>query len=152
MVRRGRTLTTVTRNLLQISVTSNLGLVLVVLIYSAKWRIIIVYGQRYWSLTTNILGCFWKPPTWCWLYSYPDHLHPRRTCMFSYVRWLTKWSNCGMKVLWSKLLSCKMTSSCILPLLWTVNDFSTQSSLSGWSGQSYKACSTCNDNTLSVRY
>ena len=36
-------------------------------------------------------------------------------------------------------------------LLWTVNDFPVRSSLSRWSGQGYKACPTCNDDTLSVR-
>ena len=32
-------------------------------------------------------------------------------------------------------------------LLWTVNDFPACSSLSGWSGQGYKACPTCNEET-----
>uniref|UniRef100_A0A803NSN3 Transposase n=1 Tax=Cannabis sativa TaxID=3483 RepID=A0A803NSN3_CANSA len=36
-------------------------------------------------------------------------------------------------------------------LLWTVNDFSARSSLSGWSGQGYKACPTCNEDTSSIR-
>ena len=36
-------------------------------------------------------------------------------------------------------------------LLWTINDFPTRSSLSGWSGQGYKACSTCNKDTPSMR-
>ena len=36
-------------------------------------------------------------------------------------------------------------------LLWTVNDFPARSNLSGWSGQGYKACPTCNDDTPSVR-
>nr|GEX90514.1 hypothetical protein [Tanacetum cinerariifolium] len=34
-------------------------------------------------------------------------------------------------------------------VLWTINDFPAQSSLSGWSGQGYKACPTCNEDTLS---
>nr|GEV18461.1 hypothetical protein [Tanacetum cinerariifolium] len=33
----------------------------------------------------------------------------------------------------------------------TINDFPAQSSLSGWSGQGYKACPTCNKDTPSVR-
>ncbi|GJU49841.1 hypothetical protein Tco_1219396 [Tanacetum coccineum] len=33
----------------------------------------------------------------------------------------------------------------------TINDFPARSSLSGWSGQGYKACSTCNEDTPSVR-
>nr|GEX16403.1 hypothetical protein [Tanacetum cinerariifolium] len=33
----------------------------------------------------------------------------------------------------------------------TINDFLARSSLSGWSGQSYKACPTCNEDTPSVR-
>ncbi|XP_060962267.1 uncharacterized protein LOC133032365 [Cannabis sativa] len=36
-------------------------------------------------------------------------------------------------------------------LLWTVNDFPAPSSLSGWSGQGYKACPTCNEDTTSIR-
>ena len=34
-------------------------------------------------------------------------------------------------------------------LLWTINDFPARSSLSGWSGQGYKACPTCNKDTPS---
>nr|GFB16978.1 hypothetical protein [Tanacetum cinerariifolium] len=36
-------------------------------------------------------------------------------------------------------------------VLWTINDFPAQSSLSGWSGQGYKACPTCNKDTPYVR-
>ena len=36
-------------------------------------------------------------------------------------------------------------------LLWMINDFPRRSSLSGWSRQSYKACSTYNENTPSIR-
>ncbi|KAI3778420.1 hypothetical protein L2E82_07700 [Cichorium intybus] len=35
-------------------------------------------------------------------------------------------------------------------LLWTINDYPARSSLSGWSGQGYKACPTCNEDTPSV--
>nr|GEU36368.1 putative reverse transcriptase domain, ribonuclease H-like domain, aspartic peptidase domain protein [Tanacetum cinerariifolium] len=35
-------------------------------------------------------------------------------------------------------------------VLWTINDFPAQSILSGWSGQGYKACPTCNKDTSSV--
>ncbi|XP_076909137.1 uncharacterized protein LOC143566278 [Bidens hawaiensis] len=35
-------------------------------------------------------------------------------------------------------------------LLWTINDFPARSSLSGWSGQGYKACPTCNEDTPSM--
>ncbi|GJW00097.1 retrovirus-related pol polyprotein from transposon 17.6 [Tanacetum coccineum] len=38
-----------------------------------------------------------------------------------------------------------------LKVLWTINDFPARSSLSGWSGQGYKACPTCNEDTPSVR-
>ncbi|GJZ64370.1 putative reverse transcriptase domain-containing protein [Tanacetum coccineum] len=34
--------------------------------------------------------------------------------------------------------------------LWTINDFPAQSSLSGWSGQCYLACPTCNKDTPSM--
>ncbi|GKE27599.1 zinc finger, PHD-type containing protein [Tanacetum coccineum] len=36
-------------------------------------------------------------------------------------------------------------------VLWTINNFPARSSLSGWSGQGYKACLTCNEDTPSVR-
>ncbi|GKD72013.1 hypothetical protein Tco_1326103 [Tanacetum coccineum] len=36
-------------------------------------------------------------------------------------------------------------------VLWTINDFPAQSCLSGWSGQGYKACPTCNKDTPFVR-
>nr|GEZ26420.1 hypothetical protein [Tanacetum cinerariifolium] len=36
-------------------------------------------------------------------------------------------------------------------VLWIINDFPAQSCLSGWSGQGYKACPTCNEDTPSVR-
>ncbi|GJY22608.1 hypothetical protein Tco_0396266 [Tanacetum coccineum] len=35
-------------------------------------------------------------------------------------------------------------------VLWTINDFPARSSLSGWSGQGYRACPTCNEDTPSV--
>ncbi|GJW69676.1 hypothetical protein Tco_0126593 [Tanacetum coccineum] len=35
-------------------------------------------------------------------------------------------------------------------VLLTINDFPARSSLSGWSGQGYKACPTCNEDTPSV--
>ena len=36
-------------------------------------------------------------------------------------------------------------------LLWTINDFPARSSLSGWSGQGYRACPTCNIDTPAIR-
>ncbi|GJR27461.1 zinc finger, PHD-type containing protein [Tanacetum coccineum] len=36
-------------------------------------------------------------------------------------------------------------------VLWTINDFPARSSLSGWSGQGYRACPTCNEDTPYVR-
>nr|GFC41040.1 hypothetical protein [Tanacetum cinerariifolium]GFC42537.1 hypothetical protein [Tanacetum cinerariifolium] len=36
-------------------------------------------------------------------------------------------------------------------VLWTINDFLARSSLSRWSGQGYKACPTCNEDTSYVR-
>ncbi|GKA40223.1 reverse transcriptase domain-containing protein [Tanacetum coccineum] len=36
-------------------------------------------------------------------------------------------------------------------VLWTINDFPARSSLSKWSGQGYRACPTCNEDTPSVR-
>nr|GEX81271.1 hypothetical protein [Tanacetum cinerariifolium] len=35
-------------------------------------------------------------------------------------------------------------------VLWTINDFPARSSLCGWSGQGYKACPTCNEDTTST--
>ena len=36
-------------------------------------------------------------------------------------------------------------------LLWTINDFPARSSLSGWSGQGYRVCPSCNEDTPSMR-
>ncbi|XP_071705362.1 uncharacterized protein [Rutidosis leptorrhynchoides] len=36
-------------------------------------------------------------------------------------------------------------------LIWTINDYPARSSLSGWSGQGYKACPTCNEDTPAMR-
>ncbi|XP_071714966.1 uncharacterized protein [Rutidosis leptorrhynchoides] len=36
-------------------------------------------------------------------------------------------------------------------LICTINDYSASSSLSGWSGQGYKACPTCNEDTPAMR-
>nr|GEX80598.1 hypothetical protein [Tanacetum cinerariifolium] len=36
-------------------------------------------------------------------------------------------------------------------LLWTINDFPARSSLSGWPGQGYLACPTCNKDTPSAK-
>nr|GFA11498.1 hypothetical protein [Tanacetum cinerariifolium] len=36
-------------------------------------------------------------------------------------------------------------------LLWTINDFPSRSSLSGWSGQGYLTCPTCNKDTPSAK-
>ncbi|GJY59701.1 hypothetical protein Tco_0459593 [Tanacetum coccineum] len=36
-------------------------------------------------------------------------------------------------------------------VLWTINDFPARSSLSRWSGQGYRACPTCNEDTPYVR-
>ncbi|GJV77776.1 hypothetical protein Tco_1509360 [Tanacetum coccineum] len=35
-------------------------------------------------------------------------------------------------------------------VLWIINDFPARSSLSGWSGQGYHACPTCNEDTPSM--
>lgn len=34
--------------------------------------------------------------------------------------------------------------------MWTVNNFSARSMLSGWSRQGYKACPSCNGDTSSI--
>nr|GEY16735.1 hypothetical protein [Tanacetum cinerariifolium]GEY61792.1 hypothetical protein [Tanacetum cinerariifolium] len=55
-----------------------------------------------------------------------------------------------LKVLWEKpgvetidvATGLKFNMSAMV--LWTINDFPSRSSLSGWSGQGYKACPTCN--------
>nr|GFA59471.1 hypothetical protein [Tanacetum cinerariifolium] len=62
-----------------------------------------------------------------------------------------------LKVLWAlkgvetiNVATCQEFNMRVM-VLWTINDFSARSSLSGWSGQGYKACPTCNEDTLSVR-
>nr|GFB13328.1 hypothetical protein [Tanacetum cinerariifolium] len=62
-----------------------------------------------------------------------------------------------LKVLWAKPgvetidVSTCLKFNMIAMVLWTINDFPARSSLSGWSGQGYKACPTCNEDTPSVR-
>nr|XP_043619647.1 uncharacterized protein LOC122591444 [Erigeron canadensis] len=59
-----------------------------------------------------------------------------------------------LKTLWSDGVVTKdvVTNSfftmCAM-ILWTINDFPARSSLSGWSGQGYMACLTCNKDTPS---
>ncbi|XP_071695093.1 uncharacterized protein [Rutidosis leptorrhynchoides] len=59
-----------------------------------------------------------------------------------------------LKVLWStgaktNDAATKTSFTMRAMLLWTINDFPARSSLSGWSGQGYKACPTCNVDTPS---
>nr|GFC74700.1 hypothetical protein [Tanacetum cinerariifolium] len=62
-----------------------------------------------------------------------------------------------LKVLWAKpgvetidVATCLKFNMRAM-VLWTINDYPARSSLSGWSGQGYKACLTCNEDTPSVR-
>ncbi|XP_076930815.1 uncharacterized protein LOC143595759 [Bidens hawaiensis] len=60
-----------------------------------------------------------------------------------------------LKPLWQEGLHTKdaMTNTFFTmkaALLWAINDFPACSSLSGWSGQGYNACPTCNEDTSSV--
>ncbi|GJZ55343.1 zinc finger, PHD-type containing protein [Tanacetum coccineum] len=55
------------------------------------------------------------------------------------------WKGVGMKdAATNTLFQMKAT------VLWTINDFPARSSLSGWSGQGYYACPTCNEDTPSM--
>ncbi|KAL2465528.1 Uncharacterized protein Adt_41379 [Abeliophyllum distichum] len=62
-----------------------------------------------------------------------------------------------LKELWTSGIDTRDVSNnnCIfrmrVALLWTVSDFPARSSLSGWSGQGYDACPTCNEETPSTR-
>nr|GFA48521.1 hypothetical protein [Tanacetum cinerariifolium] len=62
-----------------------------------------------------------------------------------------------LKVLWAKPcvetidVATGLKFNMRVMVLWTTNDFPARSSLSGWSGQGYKACPTCNKDTPSVR-
>ncbi|XP_076945935.1 uncharacterized protein LOC143617181 [Bidens hawaiensis] len=62
---------------------------------------------------------------------------------------------CELKHLWQEgVLTKDATTNTFFTtkavLLWTINDFPARSSLSGWSGQGYKACPTCNEDTPSM--
>ena len=61
-----------------------------------------------------------------------------------------------LKELWSEGIMVRDACNCNnfklrAALLWTINDFLARSTLSGWSGQDYKACPTYNVDTPSVR-
>nr|GFB42074.1 hypothetical protein [Tanacetum cinerariifolium] len=61
-----------------------------------------------------------------------------------------------LKVLWAKPhvetidVATGLKFNMRVMVLWTINNFPARSSLSGWSGQGYKACPTCNEDTPSV--
>ncbi|XP_076938814.1 uncharacterized protein LOC143607153 [Bidens hawaiensis] len=59
-----------------------------------------------------------------------------------------------LKMLWDEGVQMRDASTKTIfrmhaALLWTINDYPARSSLSGWSGQGYKACATCNEDTPS---
>ncbi|XP_023772644.2 uncharacterized protein LOC111921298 [Lactuca sativa] len=60
-----------------------------------------------------------------------------------------------LKMLWSEGVQMRDASTNTVfnmraMLLWTINDFPARVSLSGWSGQGYLACPTCNTDTSSI--
>nr|GFB53550.1 hypothetical protein [Tanacetum cinerariifolium] len=63
----------------------------------------------------------------------------------------------GIKVLWDRKgvetidVASGQKFNMRAMVLWTINDFPARSSLSGWSGQGYKACPTCDKDTPFVR-
>ncbi|GKF32404.1 zinc finger, PHD-type containing protein [Tanacetum coccineum] len=59
----------------------------------------------------------------------------------------TLWKKAGVKTL---DVATNTEFSVRAMLLWTISDFPARSSLSGWSGQGYLACLTCNDETPST--
>ena len=60
-----------------------------------------------------------------------------------------------LKMLWAEGVQMRDASTntifnmCAM-LLWTINDFPPRGSLSGWSGQGYLSCPTCNADTSSI--
>ena len=61
-----------------------------------------------------------------------------------------------LKILWAKGVQTRDASTNTIfrmraTLMWTINDYPARSSLSGWSGQGYKGCLTCNEDTPSCR-
>jgi hypothetical protein len=60
-----------------------------------------------------------------------------------------------LKMLWDEGVQTKDASTKTVfrmraALLWTINDYPARSYMSGWSGQGYKACPTCNVDTPSI--
>nr|GFB73033.1 hypothetical protein [Tanacetum cinerariifolium] len=74
-----------------------------------------------------------------------DGFNPFGNLSQSYSMWLVK---SGVETI-DVATSLKFNMRAMV--LWTINDFPAQSSLSGWSGQGYKACPTCNEDTPSMR-
>ncbi|GJU70041.1 hypothetical protein Tco_1256300 [Tanacetum coccineum] len=54
------------------------------------------------------------------------------------------------KGVWTKYAATGTHFQMKAAVLWTINDFPPQSSLSGWSGQGYYACPTCNEDIPSM--
>ncbi|GJW68426.1 reverse transcriptase domain-containing protein [Tanacetum coccineum] len=54
------------------------------------------------------------------------------------------------KGVWTKDAATNTLFQMKAAVLWTINDFPARSSLSGWSGQGYYACPTCNEDTPSM--
>ncbi|GKB79318.1 hypothetical protein Tco_0946213, partial [Tanacetum coccineum] len=52
---------------------------------------------------------------------------------------------------WTKYVATRTHFKMKAALLWTINDFPDRSSLSGWTGQGYYACPTCNKDTPTAR-
>ncbi|GJV39456.1 hypothetical protein Tco_1417896 [Tanacetum coccineum] len=52
---------------------------------------------------------------------------------------------------WTKYVATGTYFNMKATLLWTINDFPARSSLSGWIGQGYFACPTCNKETSATR-
>ncbi|GJY45061.1 hypothetical protein Tco_0433274 [Tanacetum coccineum] len=77
-----------------------------------------------------------------------DGFNPFGNLSQSYNMWPVLWAKLGVETI-DVATGLKFNMRAMV--LWTINDFPARSSLSGWSGQGYKACPTCNEDTSSVR-
>ncbi|GJU31943.1 uncharacterized protein Tco_1175532 [Tanacetum coccineum] len=80
----------------------------------------------------------------------PGPKSPAKEVMLYYLQPLIKELQELWKGVWTKDAATGTHFQMKAALLWTINDFPARSSLSGWSGQGYYACPTCNVDTPSM--
>nr|GEW19473.1 hypothetical protein [Tanacetum cinerariifolium] len=106
-----------------------------------------VDGRAWKNFDTKYLN-FAKEPRNVRLGLAADGFNPFGNLSQAYCMWPVLWALKGVETI-DVATGQKFNMRAMV--LWTTNDFPARSSLSGWSGQGYKACLTCNEDTPYVR-